>query len=403
MIAIYIAAVGLILSVIFSSSEIALISCNRLQITVWQKQKRTGAGLAFGVLEKKEEYLTTILFGTNFSNILATSFATVYLYEHGLGEVPTVILIALIILLFGEILPKSLTRDHPNSGLLLFSPILVASNWIFSPFNFLLRKTGWVHPQQTEGQENEENAEERDDLQYLYNQVRDRQTMEKDQQEMIANVFDFGKATVSEAITPRTEISAVSTEFSLDEALDTFIQSGHSKLPVYENDIDNIIGVIHLYDFFKEARGIDELIKPILFIPFSKSIMDTLSEFRTARHAMAIVLDEHGGTAGLVTAEDLFEELFGDFEDEFDSQDHISEKQSDGSIIASAGMDWDVFNERHGEMIPEGDYETVGGFVLHELGRIPNKGERLHLSIGQVVIRKADTRKIEQLQIFPKK
>ena len=402
MISLYLAFTGLILSIIFSSSEIALITSSKLQIKVWSKQKRRGAKLAYQILDQREEFLTTILFGTNFANILATSFATVFLIQRGWGNLPAVILIAAVILLFGEILPKSVTRDHPNFGLLLFTPILLIAHGLFYPLSYILLKSGWMKISHSLSDAEDRLTEERDDLQHVYNQVDDPKMIEADQREMILNVFEFGKASVSEALTPRTDISAIPLDSTLEEALHLFIGSGHSKLPVFENDIDNIMGVIHIYDFFHQPQYIRDVIKPILFVPFSKSIMDVLTEFQTARHAMAIVLDEHGGTMGLVTAEDLFEELFGEFEDEFDADEHKSERLPDGSIISSAGMEWEVFNEKYGSIIPPGDYETIGGYVVKTLGRIPNKGERVFLPAGQVIIRKSTARKIDQLQIYPK-
>jgi CBS domain containing-hemolysin-like protein len=243
--------------------------------------------------------------------------------------------------------------------------------------------------------------EKRDDLQYVYEQVDEDAAMEKDQQEMISNVFEISESTVYEAMTPRTDISAVSKSDSLEKILYTFIDSGHSKLPVFETNVDNIVGVIYLYDLFNSPENISDFIKPVLFIPYSKLLMEVMAEFQTAHHALAVVLDEHGGTAGLITAEDVFEELFGDFEDEFDLDLAEGEQLEDGSIMVNARMDWETFNERYGNIIPSGVYETVGGFVIFETGRIPNQGEHLFTSIGQIEITKASTRKIQQIRIYP--
>ena len=247
----------------------------------------------------------------------------------------------------------------------------------------------------------EELEEKRDDIQHAYEQVDDPEAMEDDQKEMISNVFDFRESKVSEVMTPRTEISAISSKESLEKVLHTFIDSGHSKLPVFEKDLDNIIGVVYLYDLFHSPENIQEVIKPVLFIPYTKPVIDLLGEFQSAHHAMAVVLDEHGGSAGLITAEDVFEELFGDFEDEFDVDTKKSEKQADGSIVVDARMDWEDFNDEYGNMIPKGDYETVGGYIISQLGRIPNKGEHLFMPIGQTVVIKASARQIHRVQIYP--
>jgi len=396
------ALLGLILSIIYSSAEIALLSANTLQLDVWEKQEKYLARLASSILDRKPEYLSVILIGTNLSNILATSFATVYLLRSNLLPHQLIIIpIAIVILLFGEILPKSIVQRYANLGLIILSPILKSSYFLFFPIIFLLRQTRWMNVTERFSKTDEELEEKRDDIQHAYEQVDDPEAMEDDQKEMISNVFDFRESKVSEVMTPRTDISAISSTESLEKALHTFIDSGHSKLPVFEKDLDNIIGVVYLYDLFHSPESIQEVIKPVLFIPYTKPVIDLLGEFQSAHHAMAVVLDEHGGSSGLITAEDVFEELFGDFEDEFDVDTKKSEKQPDGSIVVDARMDWEDFNDEYGNMIPKGDYETVGGYIISQLGRIPNKGEHLFMPIGQMVVIKASARQIHQVKIYP--
>ena len=289
------ALLGLILSIVYSSSEIALLSANALQLDVWEKQKIRMAPWASSILDWKPEYLSVILIGTTLSNILATSFATVYLLRadilpHQLIVVP----IAAIILLFGEILPKTIMRKYANFGLLMLSPFLKLSYYLLLPIILILRQTGWMSVSERFSGSDEELEEKRDDIQYAYEQVDDPEAIESDQKEMISNVFDFRESSVYEAMTPRTEISAISNTDSLEKVLHTFIDSGHSKLPVYEKDLDNIIGVVYLYELFHTPENLQEVIKPVLFVPYSKPVMDLMGEFQTAHHALAIVLDEHG-------------------------------------------------------------------------------------------------------------
>ena len=396
------ALLGLILSIVYSSSEIALLSANSLQLDVWEKQEKYLARWASSILDWKPEYLSVILIGTNLSNILATSFATVYLLRSDLLPHQLIVIpITIIILLFGEILPKSIMLRYANLGLIILSPFLKFSYYIFFPIIFLLRQTGWMDVTERFSKTAEDLEEKRDDIQHAYEQVDDPEAMEEDEKEMISNVFDFRESKVSEAMTPRTEISAISSTESLEKVLHTFIDSGHSKLPVYEKNLDNIIGVVYLYDLFHSPENLQEVIKPVLFIPYTKPVMDLLSEFQSAHHAMAVVLDEHGGSAGLITAEDVFEELFGDFEDEFDVDSKKSERQEDGSIVVDARMDLEDFNDEYGNIFPEGNYETVGGYIISQLGRIPNKGEHLFMPIGQMVVIKASARQIHQVQLYP--
>ena len=398
------ALLGLILSIVYSSSEIALLSANALQLDVWEKQKIRLAPWASSILDWKPEYLSVILIGTTLSNILATSFAMVYLLRADFLPHQLIVLpIAAIILLFGEILPKTIMRKYANYGLLMLSPFLKLSYYLFFPIVLILRQTGWMSVSERYSDSEEELEEKRDDIQHAYEQVDDPEAIESDQKEMISNVFDFRESTVYEAMTPRTEISAISKTDSLEKVLHTFIDSGHSKLPVYDKDLDNIIGVVYLYELFHTPENLQEVIKPVLFVPYSKPVMDLMGEFQTAHHALAIVLDEHGGTAGLITAEDVFEELFGNFEDEFDENEVKSEMLEDGSIIVNARIDWEDFNTKFGNMIPQGEYETLGGYIISQLGRIPNQGEHLFLPIGQVVVKKGSSRQIHQVKIYPSK
>tara|TARA_X000001036_G_C20637970_1_gene789948 strand:- start:96 stop:1319 length:1224 start_codon:yes stop_codon:yes gene_type:complete len=395
---------GLFFSIIFSSSELALLSANPLQINVWNQQKKINLlSWSEKILDNKEEFLIIILIGTNISNILATSFATIYLIN--LNQIDPVLIflpIAIIILFIGEIFPKTFIRTYANYGIVALSPFLMFFKIAFYPLVIPLRILGIMNISKSITDEKELKIK-RTDLQNIYENVDDFEAMEKEQQEMISNVFEISENTVYDAMTPRIEISAVEINDGLEKALHVLIDSGHSKIPVYKDDLDTIIGIIYLYDLFKSPKNLEEVIKPITFIPYSKPLMSLMSEFQRNKNAIAIVLDEHGGTAGLITIEDVFEELLGDFEDEFDVTNIDSQQLEDGSIIADAKIDWKDFNDKFGKLIPSGDYETIGGFIINEIGRIPNQGEHLFSDIGQIVIIKASSRKIDKIQLYPKK
>ncbi|MAR29625.1 MAG: hypothetical protein CMG24_01645 [Candidatus Marinimicrobia bacterium] len=395
---------GLFFSIIFSSSELALLSANPLQINVWNQQKKINLlHWTEKILDNKEEFLIIILIGTNISNILATSFATIYLIN--LNQIdPTLIFlpIAIVILFIGEIFPKTFIRTYANYGIVALTPFLMFFKIAFYPLVVPLKVLGIMNVSKSITDEKELKIK-RTDLQNIYENVDDFETMEKEQQEMISNVFEISECTVYDAMTPRIEISAVELNDSLEKALHVLIDSGHSKIPVYKDDLDTIVGIIYLYDLFKSPEKLEDVIKPITFIPYSKPLMSLMSEFQKTKNAIAIVLDEHGGTAGLITIEDVFEELLGDFEDEFDVTNIEYQQLEDGSIIADAKVDWKDFNDKFGKIIPEGDYETIGGFIINEIGRIPNQGENLFSDIGQIVIIKASSRRIDKIQLYPKK
>ena len=395
------AIIGLILSILFSSSEIALISANKLQVDVWIKQKYKLSSLTKHILENKSTYLIVSLIGTNLSNILCSSFGTVYLINNTQISTNLIFIpIAITILLIGEILPKTIIREYSNIMLLVLSPFIKISYYIFYPFVIILNKFNLSNKKLYINDFENQKEKKRLEFQNLYEEVDDPTSIEKDEQEIILNIFEYSKATVSEVMTPRIDISAISNDLSLDEIAHAFIDCGHSKLPVYKDSVDNIIGIIYLYDLYAKPSNVSEIIKDVLYVPFSKPVSDLMNQFKNENHSIAIVLDEHGGTSGLITIEDVFEELFGEFEDEFDYEESDSKKIEDGSILVNAKMEYEIFNEKYGNIIPKGDYETVGGYIIKKLGRIPHKNEHIFLPIGQVIIRNSSSRRIEQIQIY---
>ena len=393
--------IGLLLSIIFSSLEIALISANKLQIDVWIKQKYKLATLTQNILNKKSKFLIVTLIGTTLSNILCSSFCTIYLLKNNLiSSHLTFIPIAMIILLFGELLPKNIIRQYSNIMLMILSPIMYSFYILFYPFVLLLNNFNLFNKNTYINIASDLKTNKRLEFKNLYEQAEDVKSIDKNEKEIISNIFKYSTKTVDEVMTPRIEISALSKEMNLDEVAHIFIDSGHSKLPVYNKNIDEIIGMIYLYDLYTKPEKLEDIIKNVIFTPFSKRVTDLMTEFKNKNHSIAIVLDEHGGTAGLITLEDIFEELFGDFEDEFDYEELKINKLNDGSILVNAKMECNIFNEKYNKIIPKGDYETLGGYIINKIGRIPNKNEHLFLDIGQVIIKNSSSRRIKQIQIY---
>jgi len=388
---------GIFFSILFSSLEIALISCNIFQIDVWAKQGGILSKNSQKIVKKKEIFLFLILLGTNVSNVIATTFATLYFLMHGWSNGFIIIIISIIILIFGEILPKTFIKNHSNSGLVYLSPLLMAMYYLFFPLVLLITKLKWL-----DFYKDISDKEKREDLQSTFEEVDDEEAMEKDQQEMISNVFDFSKTSVYKAMTPIDEMSCISYSDSLEKVMHIFIESGHSKLPVYKQNIDNIVGMVYLYDLFKTPENLKDIIKEILFISHTKPILNIIPDFQKANHSLGIIIDTNKKTLGLITSEDIFEEIFGEFEDEFVNNPIDTKINSDGSILVNGKMKWLDFNKRHGNIIPKGDYETIAGYIISDLGRIPNIGEHLFMNLGQIVIKKASDRYIEKVLIYPK-
>ncbi|UCD39143.1 MAG: HlyC/CorC family transporter [Fidelibacterota bacterium] len=395
---------GLALSAFFSGAELAFISANPLQMEVWSRQYRRGAAQALRLLADPDRFLISVLVGTTLSNVVATSFATTFLVRHGLHPIIVLAIITTTILLFGEILPKTLSGERPNHFLRVIAPLQRVWQLLFTLITIPLGKLSQYFStgQSTERGDSRETALEREDLKLLFTSQKNSRILQESEKELITQVFDLADTPVSKAMTPRTEISAVSETDDLGSVVHAFIESGYSKLPVYRDRLDNIIGVVYLYDLFKHPADLASIIHPVAMVPNSNTTIDVLKQMQRAHRAIAIVLDEYGGTAGLVTPEDLFEELFGEFEDEFDTQVTDPTRLPDGSILVDGRTKVEDLNQRFQLNIPEGRYETIAGYLFATLDRIPHKGERMYLPCGQVVIRKSTLRRIEQIQIHPR-
>ncbi len=396
------AITGLFFSILFSSTEIALISANKLQIDVWIKQKYRFSKLTRLIIDKKSKFLTVALIGTNLSNILASSFFTVYFMKltnykyEGMLFIP----IALIILIFGEILPKTIIREYSNIMLLILSPILYIFYIIFFPIVFLFNKINFFNKKYIVNKK-DLIEEKRNAFENIFHKGDQSVNIDKDQHTIISNIFDYRDQIVKNVMTPLKNISAISIDEDLDDLAHKFIDSGHSKLPIYKESLNNIKGIIYLYDLYSKPEKINDIIRQVVFVSESEVIPELMKLFKDKKQSIAITLNDHGETSGLITIEDIFEEIFGDFKDEFDYENIQSFKNKDGSITSNARISIEDFNNKHNNLIPKGDYETIGGYIIKKIDRIPNKNEHLFLDIGHIIIKKASSRRIEQVQIFP--
>ena len=348
MIDLIMAFLGLVFSAFFAGSELAFISANQLQMEVWSKQTRRGAAKAMKLLGNPNSFMVSVLAGTTLSNIVATSFATTYLVRHGWHPVLVLVFITVIILIFGEILPKTLSGERPNHFLRIVAPFQRPWQLLLAPITVPLHKiqSHFVPGNLGGPDSHRERTLEREDLKLLFAGQKDTRVLQESEKELIRQVFDLRETPVSRTMTPRTDIYAVSETDELDKVVHTFIESGHSKLPVYRDNLDSIIGVVYLYDLFKAPDDLSSITHPVIMTPDSNTTMDVLRQLQRARHPIAIVLDEYGGTAGLVTPEDLFEELFGDFEDEFDTQVSEPTRLPDGSILADGREEIEELNRQ---------------------------------------------------------
>lgn len=397
----------LLLSGFFSGSETAFMSANRVRIRELANEGDSKAERVDDLLEDQTKLLTTILIGNNLVNIaasaIATSIAINIFGSKGVGIATG--FVTLVILIFGEITPKSLGNNQPIKYAKLASIILLWLEKILYPiillFTLLIKKLIGENKMISSAFISEE------EVRRFVNVSEEEGAIKESEKEMIQSVFEFDDIIVKEIMVPRIDMVCVNKDASIEELVDLAVEKGHSRIPVYEESIDDIIGLIYVKDLLqllqkgKENLTLEDLIKPIYFIPESKQINKLLKEMQNRREHMAVILDEYGGTSGLITIEDLLEEIVGDIQDEFDLEDKQINLINNKEILVDARVDLDDLNEILPKpLLDEESYETISGFVLHELGYLPEESEKIELDGITIEIEKIDEHRIQKLRIY---
>ncbi len=373
----------LILSGFFSGSEVALFSITRAKVRTLVNEKEPGSEALATLKKNPDRFLITILIGNNIVNILAASVATAvaigFLGETGIAVTVSTIIVVLLLLVFGEIWPKMYASRNATSLSLRFSPIILFLSRIFSPVIFIFNKiagkmTGagaFAHHMITE-----------EEIKEWIDVGQEEGTIEKDEQEMLHSVFEFSDTRVREVMTPRIDVVMLEDTSSSDEALEIFKNTGFSRLPIWHGNIDTIKGILNVKDAIfsvletHESIPIVELLSEPLFVPETKNIDDLLRELRVKKTHMAIVLDEYGSFVGIVTVEDILEELVGDILDEFDTEEHELVRVAEDVYSVDARMWVEDLNKHLDLHLPTSEtYETIAGLVIERLGNIPRIGD----------------------------
>ncbi len=364
------------MSAFFSSTETAFTSFNHARVKALARSGNKRARLAIELSDKYDKLLSSILIGNNIVNILASSLATVVFvaWLGGAGVSVSTVVMTVLVLIFGEISPKTLAKDHADQLVLAFAPyinfimlLLTPLNWIFAQWRKLL---ALVFP----APKDEGMAEE--ELLTLVAEAEQEGEIDEHESDLIRSAIEFNDQTAEDILTHRVDIVALDVEMTMDEAEQVFHENTFSRLPVYEDSIDNIVGVIHEKDFFnnRTATSLREIMKPPLFVTPTSRISDLLHTLQKAKSHMAIVSDEYGGTMGIVTMEDIIEELVGEIYDEHDQVVESFKKLPDGSYLIDCTASLRDMQEL---FAIQGDFDaaTVGGWVLDQMGRIPAVGD----------------------------
>jgi CBS domain containing-hemolysin-like protein len=239
----------------------------------------------------------------------------------------------------------------------------------------------------------------KEDLELLIQESHKAGMVDKKESDIITKVLSLGDQRVYEAMRPRTEITGVEINRTIEDAIKLFIESGYSKLPVFEDDLDNIKGIIYANDLFRSPQSIKDILHDAVFVPETKKSLELLNEFLNRQVTIAVVIDEFGGTAGIVTMEDIFEEMFGEIKDEYDVDEDICRKISNDNYIISGKVEIDFINEKYNLDLPTGDYETIGGYITSKLGRIPVQGESVSFDGFTFLIARANQIRIDIVRL----
>jgi putative hemolysin len=378
--------ISLILCAMASGAETALTSVSRIKLKNLVEEGDKKALEIEHLIAKPNVFLSTILVVNSVAVIIASSMTTVLALRFfpNYGELIGTILISLVVLIFCEITPKTTAVQNPiRWARILVNPVRVAA-WLLHPLivalsaitNTLVRLVGGQMKHRGPFVTEEE-------LRLLVNVGEEEGVLEEEETDMIHSIFEFADTTVREVMIPRIDMITLESDATVDEAVDLALQGGFSRIPVYEETIDNIIGVLYTKDMLKQLREdhnslpIRELVRPAYFVPESKKLDDLLREIRQKRTHMAIVVDEYGSVAGLVTIEDLVEEIVGDIQDEYDREENLYEQVTQFEYIFDAKINIDEFNEMMDTDLEKGDYDTLGGFLLAQLDKIPVAGDTI--------------------------
>lgn len=402
----------LFLSAFFSGSETAFMAVNRIQIRDKSNKGDEKANLVDQLLDDETQLLTTILIGNNLVNIATSSIATSIAIElfgnKGVGIATGVV--TLFILIFGEITPKSLGNSNSLKYAKIVAPFLYWTEKAFYPFVLFF---SWII-KKVIGKENLISSAfiTEEEIRRFVNVSEEEGVIKEIEKDMIQSVFDFDDTQVREIMVPRIDMVCIDNEANVKEVVELAVEYGHSRIPVYEKVIDDIIGLIYVKDLLKliltnedeKNIDLDDFIKPIYFIPESKSINTLLTEMQKRREHMAIVLDEYGGTSGLITIEDLLEEIVGDIQDEFDLETKMIEKVNEHEMIVDARSDIDKVNEKlENSLHEEENFETISGFILYNLGYLPQKGEKIEINNLLITVEEVSEHRIEKVRIKSEK
>ena len=413
---------SLLLSAFFSGMEIAYVSANKIHIEIEKKQRGLLSTLLAKITSKPSKFIATMLIGNNialvvyglymgdslvawFAAHLPSSNALIsYMFDE-LSLLTQTLISTLVILVTAEFLPKVFFQIYANSLLKLFSFPAYVFYLLFSIVSdFVIWVTDVVLKSlfKTEGDEVQLAFSKVELGNYISEQMESVDSLDRMDSEIqiFQNALEFSEVKSREVMVPRTELTAIEIHDSIQSLNESFIQTGHSKILVYKNTIDDILGYVHSFDLFKNPKNIKSILRPVEYVPETMFAKDVLNVLIKKRKSLAVVLDEYGGTSGIMTVEDVIEELVGEIEDEHDTVELVEEQINTNTFLFSARLEVDYLNETYKLQLPESEnYETLGGFIVNHTEEIPLKNQEISFARFQFIIKEVSNTKIELVQL----
>ena len=419
---IVIITLSLLLSAFFSGMEIAFVSANKIHIEIEKKQEGFLSKLLTKLTAKPSKFIATMLIGNNVAlvvygfymgdtlmnwfalNLPTDSMVLHYLFDE-LSLLTQTIISTLVILLTAEFLPKVFFQIYANTLLKLLAWPAYIFYFLFSVIStFVIWISDFVLKTifKTKGDEVQLAFSKVELGNYISEQMESVSEDDEVDSEIIIfqNALEFSDVKAREAMVPRTELTAIEIHDSLDNLTTLFVQSGHSKILVYNNTFDDILGYVHAFDLFKKPKSIKSMLMPVEFVPETMLVKDIINVLTKKRKSLAVVLDEYGGTSGILTVEDIVEELFGEIEDEHDSSELTEEQIDETSYLFSARLEVDYINETYKLQLPEHEnYETLGGLIVHLTEEIPDQNQNITIDQFEFTIEQVSNTKIELISL----
>ena len=388
----------------FSATETAFTSLNRIRLKNKADNGDRRAARTLKIAEDYDRLLSTILIGNNIVNNVATTIGAVLfikLIDDVRGPTVSAVVLTVVILIFGEVSPKSLAKENPETWAMFATPLLKLFMLVLTPLNFLF--TQWKKLLSLVFRNDGGDGITEEELVGMVDQAENEGGLDQHESNLIRNAIEFNDLEVSEILTPRVDLVAIEDDYSMEQVAALFVESGYSRLPIFHDNIDNIVGVVHEKDFYAARyRGetdINKLKSPVLYTTGNTKISELLRILQKNKAHMAIVVDEYGGTEGIATLEDIVEELVGEIWDEHDEVIELIHKQEDDSylISCSAALDdlYDLFSIKG-----ECDAATISGWVLEQVGRVPEVGDHFEAEGLDVTVTQVEHRRVLEIRVL---